>query len=47
MGQRPALAATSHCAIGYVMQNTEEIWQLVDVRKDGFETMSDRIWGTP
>jgi aminobenzoyl-glutamate utilization protein B len=29
------------------MQNAEEIWRLVDARKDGFESMSDRIWGTP
>ena len=29
------------------MQNTEEIWRLVDTRKDVFEQMSDRIWGMP
>jgi aminobenzoyl-glutamate utilization protein B len=29
------------------MQNTEEIWRLVDARKDAFEEMSDRIWGMP
>jgi aminobenzoyl-glutamate utilization protein B len=29
------------------MQNTEEIWRLVDARKDAFTGMSDRIWGMP
>lgn len=29
------------------MQNTEEIWRLVDARKDAFQAMSDRIWGVP
>jgi len=29
------------------MQNTEEIWRLVDTRKAAFEQMSDRIWGMP
>jgi aminobenzoyl-glutamate utilization protein B len=29
------------------MQNTEEIWRLVDVRKDDFEALSDRVWGMP
>src|SRR5580704_11737343 len=30
-----------------VMQNTEEIWRLVDARKDDFEALSDRVWGMP
>ncbi len=29
------------------MQNTEQIWRLVDARKDAFTDMSDRIWGMP
>src|ERR1700751_4509735 len=29
------------------MQNTEEIWRLVDAKKDDFEALSDRIWGMP
>ncbi|MGH7154775.1 MAG: amidohydrolase, partial [Acetobacteraceae bacterium] len=29
------------------MQNTEEIWRLVDSRKDAFEALSDRVWGMP
>src|SRR6266567_2678586 len=29
------------------MDNTEEIWRLVDARKDAFEALSDRIWGMP
>ncbi len=29
------------------MQNTEEIWRLVDAKKDDFEGLSDRIWGMP
>jgi aminobenzoyl-glutamate utilization protein B len=29
------------------MQNTEEIWRLVDARKDHFEALSDRVWGMP
>lgn len=29
------------------MQNTEEIWRLVDARKDAFAALSDRIWGMP
>src|ERR1700752_2776770 len=29
------------------MQNTEEIWRLVDTKKDDFEALSDRVWGTP
>src|SRR5947207_6549724 len=27
--------------------NTEEIWRLVDARKDAYEALSDRIWGMP
>jgi aminobenzoyl-glutamate utilization protein B len=29
------------------MQNSEKIWQLVDVRKDDYEALSDRVWGMP
>src|SRR5437016_4502050 len=29
------------------MKNTEEIWRLVDTRKNAFEELSDRIWGMP
>src|ERR671923_617686 len=29
------------------MDNTEEIWRLVDARKNAFEALSDRIWGMP
>src|ERR1041385_9521108 len=28
-------------------ENSEEIWRLVDARKDAFEALSDRIWGMP
>src|SRR5262249_46435034 len=29
------------------MQNSQEIWQLVDARKDAYEALSDRIWEMP
>ncbi|MGH7068474.1 MAG: M20/M25/M40 family metallo-hydrolase, partial [Acetobacteraceae bacterium] len=29
------------------MQNTEEIWRLVDAKKDQFNALSDRVWGMP
>jgi aminobenzoyl-glutamate utilization protein B len=29
------------------MQNTEEIWRLVEAKKEDFEALSDRIWGVP
>jgi aminobenzoyl-glutamate utilization protein B len=29
------------------MQNTEEIWRLVDARQDEFIALSDRVWETP
>ena len=29
------------------MQNTEEIWRLVDAKQDEFNALSDRVWGTP
>ena len=29
------------------MQNSEKIWQLVDVRKQDYEALSDRVWGVP
>ena len=29
------------------MQNTEEIWRLVDAKQDAFNALSDRVWGMP
>jgi aminobenzoyl-glutamate utilization protein B len=29
------------------MQNTEEIWRLIDAKKEDFEALSDRVWGMP
>jgi len=29
------------------MSNSEQIWQLVDAKKDPFEALSDRVWGMP
>lgn len=29
------------------MQNAEEIWNLIDAKKDDFTALSDRIWGMP
>jgi aminobenzoyl-glutamate utilization protein B len=29
------------------MQNSEEIWRLVDAKKEDFEALSDRVWGMP
>lgn len=29
------------------MHNTEEIWRLVDDKRDGFVELSDRVWGMP
>jgi aminobenzoyl-glutamate utilization protein B len=29
------------------MDNAEEIWRLVEVKKETFEALSDRIWGMP
>jgi len=29
------------------MQNTDEIWRLVDAKKTDFEALSDRVWGMP
>jgi aminobenzoyl-glutamate utilization protein B len=29
------------------MQNTEEIWRLVDQRRTEYEALSDRVWGMP
>ncbi|MBN8873697.1 MAG: amidohydrolase [Rhodospirillales bacterium] len=29
------------------MQNTEEIWRLVDAKQDEFIALSDKVWGTP
>ena len=29
------------------MQNSEEIWRLVDAKKQSFIALSDRIWGMP
>jgi len=29
------------------MQNTEEIWRLVDAKQAPFTELSDRVWGMP
>ena len=29
------------------MDNSEQIWRIVDDKKDAFEALSDRIWGMP
>jgi aminobenzoyl-glutamate utilization protein B len=29
------------------VDNSEQIWRLVDAKKDAFEALSDRIWGMP
>ena len=29
------------------MQNSEQIWQLVDARREAYEALSDRVWGMP
>jgi aminobenzoyl-glutamate utilization protein B len=29
------------------MQNTDQVWQLVDDKKEIFEALSDRVWGMP
>src|SRR5215472_9578924 len=29
------------------MDNSEQIWRLVDAKKDPFEALSDRVWGMP
>src|SRR6202789_1141170 len=29
------------------MQNSEDIWRLVDAKKADFEALSDRVWGMP
>ncbi|MBK1660810.1 M20 family metallopeptidase [Paracraurococcus ruber] len=29
------------------MRNTEEIWRLVDAKRDPFQDLSDRVWGMP
>ncbi|WP_113153091.1 M20 family metallopeptidase [Nitratireductor sp. OM-1] len=29
------------------MKNSDEIWDLVDAKKAGFEALSDRVWGMP
>src|ERR1043166_550924 len=29
------------------MQNTDEIWRLVEAKKELFEQLSDRVWDTP
>ena len=29
------------------MQNTEEIWRLVDAKQTPFTQLSDRVWGMP
>src|SRR4051794_3416874 len=30
-----------------IMDNSEQIWRIVDAKKDAFEALSDRIWGMP
>src|SRR5882724_10988829 len=30
-----------------IMDNSEQIWRIVDDKKDAFEALSDRIWGMP
>ena len=32
---------------GIGMQNTEQIWRLVDAKQDAFIELSDRIWAMP
>ena len=29
------------------MQNSEQIWQIVDEKRDGYIALADRVWGTP
>ncbi len=29
------------------MRNTEQIWQIVDDKRDGYVALADRVWGTP
>ncbi len=29
------------------MRNTEDVWQLVDSRRDAYAALSDRVWGMP
>ena len=29
------------------MRNTEQIWTIVDEKRDGYIAMADRVWGTP
>src|SRR3984957_7322120 len=29
------------------MQNADQVWQLVDDKKEIFEALSDRVWGMP
>jgi len=29
------------------MQNTDEIWRLVDAKREPFAALSDRVWGMP
>ena len=29
------------------MRNSEDIWHLVDAKKDDFIALSDRVWGMP
>ena len=30
-----------------IMQNTEEIWRLVEAKREDFIALSDRVWGMP
>src|SRR5580693_8840114 len=47
VGAPPRLTATPAQTRKISMQNTEEIWRLVDAKKDDFEALSDRVWGMP
>ena len=39
-----------HCIFAMeirIVQNTDEIWRLVDAKKELFEQLSDQVWDTP
>ena len=40
-------ARAPQCKESVVLRNTEEIWDLVDAKKEPFTALSDRVWGTP
>src|ERR1700722_15180457 len=39
--------APTHANGAAVMQNTEQIWRLVDDKREAFEALSDRVWEMP